>query len=219
MGLLSQETLNRLDQLYSQVYRDNYSIMMAFRRDNLPVPQELQVAAEVALGHRLLTSVQALEAESSNGKLSVSHLAELEALANEVGNQQCGSRSLEVKEALERLIVRSLRQILYENDHGNVEEDIYSLERIIDSGNQLNLGLSLIPAQEIYFQSLEHQIIPLCLGCIQRRNHTQVEANAGDTALETTWELTQIRKLLQLGKKLAIDVDQWLNQLYRKSST
>ena len=31
MGLLSQETLNRLDSLYTQVYRDHYSIMMAFR--------------------------------------------------------------------------------------------------------------------------------------------------------------------------------------------
>ncbi|MDE5112222.1 MAG: hypothetical protein O4753_13565 [Trichodesmium sp. St7_bin2_1] len=31
MGFLSQETLNRLDKLYTKVYRDHYSIMMAFR--------------------------------------------------------------------------------------------------------------------------------------------------------------------------------------------
>ncbi|NET46807.1 DUF3536 domain-containing protein [Okeania sp. SIO2B3] len=212
MGLLSQETLNRLDQLYSQVYRDNYSIMMAFHRDNLPVPQELQVAAEVALGHKFLTSVRGLEAESSDGKLSQNHLADLEALATEVGQQQCRFHNLEVKEALERLIVSSLRHILHDHEHHNVEEDIYNLERIIEVGDRLNLGLSLTNAQEIYFQSLESHIVPLCLGYIQRQNHAEIEANVVE--VEEAWELPQISKLLQLGKKLAIDVDQWLNQLY-----
>ena len=214
MGLLSQETLNRLDQLYTQVYRDNYSIMMAFRRDNLPVPQELQVAAEVALGHRLLTSVRSLEAESSDGKLSVNNLAELEALATEVSHQQCHFHSLEVKEALERLIVQSLRSILSDSNPANVELDIYGLERIMEVADQLNLGLSLIRTQEIYFQALENQVLPLCLGYIQRRNNPQMQPNLEDVQTEQLWELPQIRKLLQLGKKLAIDVDQWLNQLY-----
>ncbi|NEQ77442.1 MAG: DUF3536 domain-containing protein [Okeania sp. SIO2C9] len=212
MGLLSQETLNRLDQLYSQVYRDNYGIMMAFHRDNLPVPQELQVAAEVALGHKLLTSVRALEAESSDGRLSQNHLADLEALATEVGQQQCRFHNLEVKEALERLIVSSLRHILHDNKHHNVEEDIYNLERILEVGDRLNLGLSLTNAQEIYFQSLESHIVPLCLGYIQRRNNAEIQTNGIEVG--EVWELPQISKLLQLGKKLAIDVDQWLNQLY-----
>ncbi|MGK7919044.1 MAG: DUF3536 domain-containing protein [Trichodesmium sp.] len=215
MSLLSQETLSRLDQLYTQVYRDNYSIMMAFRRDNLPIPQELQVAAEVALGHRLLTSVRTLEAESSDGQVSVNYLAELEALATEVYQQQCRFQNLEVKESIERLIVRSLRHILYDNQPDNLELDIQALERLIEIGNRLNLGLSLISAQEIYFQSLESQIVPLCLGYIQRVNHTQIQPNIEpEIPGETTWELPQIRKLLQLGKKLAIDVDEWLNQLY-----
>ncbi|MDJ0555459.1 MAG: DUF3536 domain-containing protein [Microcoleaceae cyanobacterium MO_207.B10] len=225
MGLLSQETLSRLDQLYSQVYRDNYAIMMAFRRDDLPVPQELQVAAEVALSHRLLTNVRALEAESSDGKLSVNHLAELEALATELSTHKCRSQGLEVKEALERLIVSSLRHILYDNDPANIELDINSLERIIELGEELNLGLSLMRVQEIYFQALENQIVPLFLGCIQRRktNEVQFTEIAGDVNVdvvnsmeipaEQIWEIPQIRKLLQLGKRLTIDVDNWLNQL------
>jgi alpha-amylase/alpha-mannosidase (GH57 family) len=226
MGLLSQETLSRLDQLYTQVYRDNYGIMMAFRRDDLPVPQELQVAAEVALGHRLLTSVRTLEAESSDGKLSGNNLAELEALATEVGDQKCRFHSLEVKEALERLIVRSLGHILSDNDPANVELDIDGLERIIAVGDQLSLGLSLIRVQEIYFQALENQIVPLCLGYIQRRNTAEIQVTETEGEVTTSvvispsieveqiWELSQIRKLLQLGKSLAIDVDYWLNQLY-----
>ena len=56
MRLLSQETLTRLDQLYTQTYRENYGVIMAFHRDGLTVPQELQVAAEIALGYRCLIS-------------------------------------------------------------------------------------------------------------------------------------------------------------------
>jgi len=57
-------TLTRLDQLYS-VYRDNYGVLMAFHRDELSVPQELQVAAEMALGHRCLSLVRSLCEEIS----------------------------------------------------------------------------------------------------------------------------------------------------------
>jgi len=61
MRLLSQETLTRLDQLYTQAYRDNYGVLMAFHRDELAVPQELQVAAGNALGDRCMTTLRSLE--------------------------------------------------------------------------------------------------------------------------------------------------------------
>jgi alpha-amylase/alpha-mannosidase (GH57 family) len=66
MRLLSQDTLLRLDQLYSQVYRDNYGVLRAFHRDGLPVPQELQVAADIALSQRTLEVLQSLEQETSD---------------------------------------------------------------------------------------------------------------------------------------------------------
>ena len=46
-------TEKRLNQLYNQVYRENYSIILAFQRENIAIPQELQVAAQVALSHRV----------------------------------------------------------------------------------------------------------------------------------------------------------------------
>ena len=66
MRLLSQETLQRLDQLYSQTYRDNYSILAAFHRDDLAVPQELQVAADIALNHRAMAVIRQIEQEASH---------------------------------------------------------------------------------------------------------------------------------------------------------
>ena len=209
MQLLSQETVARLDRLYTQVYRDNYGIMMAFRRDELPIPQELQVAAEVALGHELLTLVRSLEAESSEGLLNESCLKQVEAVVAEATSQGCDLKVGEVKEILERLLMRSVEQILHRNEPGAIETEIHNVERLIELGDRLDIGLCVTRAQEVYFQALESQILPLCLGGIQRRNDGLVE----DLALESQWQLPQIRKLLYLGKKLAIEVDSWLDRL------
>jgi len=55
----------------------------------------------------------------------------------------------EAKRTLERLIVRSLWQLLHDPHPATVEADIHRLERLIDVGYQLNLGLSLNRAQEL----------------------------------------------------------------------
>jgi len=62
---------------------------MAFHRDELSVPQELKVAAEIALGHRCLTSVRSLSEEIGEPQLSLNHLAELEAIATEAKHLRC----------------------------------------------------------------------------------------------------------------------------------
>jgi alpha-amylase/alpha-mannosidase (GH57 family) len=212
MKLLSQETVTRLNQLYTQVYRDNYGIMMAFRRDELPIPQELQVAAEVALGHQLLTAVRLLEAESSNGEINESYLTQVEAIVTEAGYQGCDFHTQEVKEVLERLLVRSVEHILHHSEPGAIEAAIRNVERLLDLGHGLDIGLSITRAQEVYLLALESHIVPLCLGGIQRRFDNEVALN-GDVVQEWQWQLPQIRKLLYLGKKLAIEVDAWLEQL------
>lgn len=223
MQLLSQENLTRLDQLYTQVYRENYGMMVAFQRDDLPVPVELQVAAEVALAHRCLTAVRVLEAESSDDHLGLSVLAELEAIATEAKLLRCNLKLPEVKQILERLILRSLDVMLREANTTSIEADIHRIERLIALGNQLNLSLSLAAAQELYFQSLSRQIVPICLGFLQQQAaetlaQAEAEANRSEVALvqpdiETSWELPQIRRLLELGQLLAVDVQGWLNLL------
>ncbi len=217
MKLLSQETVTRLDQLYTQVYRDNYGIMMAFRRDELPIPQELQVAAEVALGHQLLTVVRLLESESSNGGLNDGYLTQVEAVITEAGYQGCQFHTQEVKEIVERLLVRSVEMSLDNSDPATIEAEIHHVERLIELGHQLNIGLSVTRAQEVYLQALETKILPLCLGGIQRRHNNALVSDEtalnGGVLQECQWQLPQIRKLLHLGKKLGVEVDGWLNQL------
>lgn len=218
--LLSQENLRRLDQLYTQVYRENYGVMMAFHRDELAVPVELQVAAEVALGHRCLTAARALEQETAEVE---SLLAEIEAIATEAGNLGTRLNVPEVKQILERLVWRNLNSLLLEGSGVTalsaveLESDIASIERLIAVANRLSLGLCLDRSQELYFDSLYGQIVPLCLGWLQRKAAKTPESSIDpvlDVALtDSGWDLPQIRQLLELGQTLAVDVDCWLKQL------
>jgi alpha-amylase/alpha-mannosidase (GH57 family) len=144
MRLLSQETLTRLDQLYTQVYRENFGVLMAFHRDELPVPQELQVAAEIALGHRLLVALRSLEQDPEAFDLS-----SLEAIATEAQHLHCQLDQPEARQILERFIERSLWTVLYEEP---TEQQIQQLEFLVEFSQRIGLGVSLARSQELYFQ-------------------------------------------------------------------
>ncbi|MEB3336138.1 MAG: DUF3536 domain-containing protein [Leptolyngbyaceae bacterium] len=222
MGLLTQETLMRLDQLYSQVYRDNYGVLMAFHRDELSVPQELQVAAEVALSHRVQTALRGLEQESSNPRadcsLGLGHLAELEAIATEANHLRCHLNLPEAKQTLERLILRLLWDLLHDFDPATATTTIQQLERLIDVGDHLKLNLSLDRAQELYFQRFHHQIAPLYLGYLQRfepassSDREQEKQGKGSDCPDSG--VDQVRQLLHLGQKLKVDVRAWMHPLF-----
>ncbi|WP_414530820.1 DUF3536 domain-containing protein [Nodularia chucula] len=195
MRLLSQETLTRLDQLYTQAYRDNYGVLMAFHRDELEVPQELQVAAEIALGSRSMITLRSLEQDITDSILTLNHIVELEAIATEAKHLHCRLNIPEGKQILEQLILRLLWQLLHDSN-GSFATQIQCLERLIDVSYQLNIGISLHQSQELYFSCLQSQIMPLCLTSL---------GNQGDNH--------QCRQLLKLGQKLAVDVSHVLSQL------
>lgn len=196
MRLLSQETLTRLDQLYSQVYRDNYGVLMAFHRDELEVPQELQVAAEVAIAHRLLTTLQALEREASDfppekPELCHGYRAELDAIAREATLLRCHIRTPQIQQTLERLILRWLWQLLQALDPAYLQEGVEAIEHLIDLGYQLNLNLALDRAQELY-----HKVV---------RSLTPQQTAAVKVDLTGSVNGGVWLPLLRLGQKLAIE--------------
>ncbi|MGF1477868.1 MAG: DUF3536 domain-containing protein [Cyanophyceae cyanobacterium] len=199
MQQLTTKTKKRLDQLYAQVYRDNYGILVAFRRDALPVPQELQVAAEVSLSHRCSTIVTQLERAADSPQKLDRHLADLEAIAIEAERLGCQLQIPQAKKTLERLILRSLWQLLHNADPSTLEADVARLERTVSVGNQLHLTLSLDRAQELYYKCLHEQIVPQCF--YPDRSYSQITCR---------WNVTQMPILLGLGKKLAVDVSPWL---------
>jgi alpha-amylase/alpha-mannosidase (GH57 family) len=220
MQMLSQGTLTRLDQIYTQVYRDNYGILAAFHRDGLPVPQELQVAAAVALNHRVLLALRSLEQELSDpstydpdthdSSLGLKHLTDLEAIATEANHLHCQVNRPEAKQILERLILQTLRHMLEQFNPTTIEADIARFERLIHLGEQMHLGVALAQTQEFYFQALHRWIIPQCLTWLD--SASQGDAFTSD-GLKSEIRLPHLRLLLQLGELLAIDVAGWLAQL------
>lgn len=224
MYLLSQETLTRLDQLYTQVYRDNYGVLAAFHRDELQVPQELQVAAEIAISHRAINALQTLEREASdfplsNPQLCFTHLAELEALSSEADHLHSQLKIQEIKQILERLVWRSLWCLLTHASPETVDADIQWIERLLNLADKLHLHLSLDRAQELFFKSLHDQILPRLI-VLQHPNLKSAAHAVNDRTVQTRtltidpqWNLPQICQLLRLGQRLTIDVSHWLNQL------
>jgi alpha-amylase/alpha-mannosidase (GH57 family) len=193
MHLLSQETLSRLDQLYTQAYRDNYGVLMAFHRDGLPAPQELQVAAEIALGYRCMMTLRSLEQDITEPLLSWNHIVELEAIATEAKHLHCRLNIPQGKQMLEQLILRSLWQLLHD-PNCTFDADLQRLERLIDIANLLNIGISLERSQELYYNCLHNLIVPQLIAISIKGQDTQ-----------------QCRQLLKLGQKLAVDVSAWLS--------
>lgn len=190
MQLLSRETLQRLDQLYSQVYRNNHGLIKAFQRDGLAVPQELQVAAEVAIKHRVLEGLRALEQETSDlngGPLhrKSAYLVDLEAIAHEAQQFQCDCATPEGQRMLEGIIWRSLRRFLDSPHHETLLEDVDWLKRLIELGQNLG-GISLVRTQELYWHSVEDWFSYL-------RQLEPVKATAA------------LKPLLKLAEYLAID--------------
>ena len=198
--LLTAKTKKHLDQLYTQVYRENYSMLVAFQREELPVPQELKVAAEVALSFRCLETVNKLEKAIEDPVVMDSCLAELTATATEANHLECQLNIPEAKKILEQIIMRLLWQLLYDGDPATLKEDVARLKTAIALGEQLHLGLALDRAQEVYFNCLHQSIVPNCL-----IPHSSPDRNS------CRWDITQIKPLLRLGQKLAIDVGCWLN--------
>ncbi|MEM9926116.1 MAG: DUF3536 domain-containing protein, partial [Cyanobacteria bacterium P01_D01_bin.50] len=195
MRLLSRETLARVDQLYTQTYRDNYGVLMAFHRDGLAAPKELQAAAEIALEYRCMMTLRALEQDINEPQLSWNHLVELDAIANEAKHLRCHLDIPEGKQILERLSLRLLWQLLY--DAGSTFDfQIQRLARLIEVGEQLSLGISLERPQELYFNCLHGEILPKAIATI---------VNDEDKH--------QLRQLLKLGEKFKVDVSYWLSKL------
>lgn len=218
MRLLSQETLTRLDQLYTQVYRDNYGVLMAFHRDELDVPQELQVAAEIAIGHRAMASLQALEQETSdfpfsNPQVCMTHLAELEAIATEANHLHCHLNLPQGREILERLVWRSLWNIFDQFNPDTITGDVQWIKRLIQLGQALKLHPSLAKSQELFVKGLRMKVLPQMMLWQQAANAAERGETEALTRPSDCWELDHIYAVLELGEPLAVDVDLLRDQL------
>ncbi|MEB3273924.1 MAG: DUF3536 domain-containing protein [Prochlorothrix sp.] len=158
MRHLTRETLERLNQLYSQVYRSNYGVLMAFHRDRLPVPQELQAAAEIALGYRIQQVLERWTLDGSRDNAQ-RYVTELEDLALEVQQFRCQLALADVQQMLDRVVYQTLAQLLAAPDRldrSRAEPLWQLLQRILTVADRLGFNLALASAQELlYAQSCQ----------------------------------------------------------------
>ena len=185
MQQLAQQTKTRLHELYTQIYRDNYSILVAFHQDEIPVPRELQVAAEIALSQRCLKGLQELEQVEDETASRNEVLGELEAIVTEAKGLQLSLEISEGKKILERLTLRSLWHLLHDCPDDATIGDY--TRRLIELGHLLGVGIMLDRCQELYYHWLQ--------------------------TLARDQLSPELQPLLQLGLDLAVDVRPWLKQL------
>jgi hypothetical protein len=121
------------------------------------------------------------------------YLLELEAIATEARHLRCPLKVPEAQNIWERLIWRSLWQLLHEDDVTVSAAQTQSIDRLVAVGEQLKLDLSLHRVQELYFAWLQGQVGHWCLSS------------------EPSSSPPQIFHLLNLGHRFQIDVSPWLD--------
>ncbi|MEL6816171.1 MAG: DUF3536 domain-containing protein [Cyanobacteria bacterium J06598_3] len=162
MQQLNHETLQRLEGLYEQVYRENHGVLMAYHRDRIAVPQALQVAADITLSHRAIGIIRSLEQDITEPdgnllKITMGRVAELEGVATEAHHFRCSLKLPNAQPILERLILQGLSQTLQmvePNNHRQLETAVDGVDRLIALGNKLGLSLALYHPQELYYSYL-----------------------------------------------------------------
>jgi len=198
MHRLTQHKMGELSQLYQRTYLDHYSVMMAFRRDGLPLPEELLVAAQLTLNQRFLACLWHLESDQHSDQHQ-EHCAELTAIVQEA--EQLGCR-LQQSEAVQ-LMGRILHQVLWKLAHSftpaESQMQIQRLDQWLHITVQAGLRLDLDRLQELYLTCLERQIAPRC----SLWPHQECEGIPSPVLLQ----------LLRLGQLLNINTQTWLARL------
>ncbi len=205
--LLVQDTLTRLDRLYEQVYRDNHGIILAFRRDGLPVPAELQVAAEIALNQRLLGELSSLE---GGDRIP---LAELDAVVREAQQIGCHLNLEAAARTLERVLLNLLWQVTYcdEDDRACTLDGLTQVETVLEVSQRLSIPVNLEKIQELYLHYLTDRAVVRYaqLLVLQDADSSELRSNlpavTGDPLLHT-----ELKRILHLSTMLGIDTQAWL---------
>ncbi|PZU95711.1 MAG: glycoside hydrolase [Pseudanabaena sp.] len=208
LRMLADETLTRLDQLYEQVYRDNYGILISFRRDDLPVPRELQVAADIVLNNRLTEELERLETGATLPNVG------LDAVAMEAINLGCKFTHIEDAEILENYILKQIKDL---SSNPNLDEKILfnylnQIEEALIISDRLNLKLNLNLSQEAFLNYLSAKIAPQCILGRQildletvEKQPIHIEANLCENISNL-----ELHQLIDTASKLGIATEAWL---------
>ena len=209
LQVLADETLTRLDQLYEQVYRDNYGILISFRRDDLPVPRELQVAADIVLNNRLTEELKRLQTGESLPNVG------LDAVAIEAVNLGCKFIDVEDAELLENYMLSQIQQIskLQDINEKSIFSYLNQIEQSLAIANRLNLHLNLDLVQEAFLNYLSQRIAPKCVLARQILDLESVQKQPIHIEVNLCENISnlELHQLIHTASQLAIATEAWLH--------
>jgi alpha-amylase/alpha-mannosidase (GH57 family) len=207
LDMLSQATLMRLAQMYTQVYRDNYGLLTAYCHDGLEPPQELLVAAQVALSHRATQTIQSLLCTLEPPATELNHraqLTELAAIATEAKHLGCSLNLGMMELPMNKILNAWLRRSLY-YDNATLLRDFRELFKL---AHRLGLKIQDDRLQELYIQFLQKRWVPHVL---QIETTAAISTHAHGCASPPQEQLLpDIRPFVKLGQLLAIDMQPWM---------
>ena len=151
MRMLTQTTLGQLNRFYRQIYRDNYRVLLAFRRDGLQVPMELQVAANMTLNQRLSTIIQTFESDLS---MSTHTLQELRQLVVEMQELGCELQLEEIAATFNRILHQQFWQVLNASELETIAQPLPVIHQCLDIVELLGLPIDRDRVQENYLRCL-----------------------------------------------------------------
>ena len=205
---LADETLTRLDQLYEQVYRDNYGILISFRRDGLAVPPELQVAADIVLNNRLTEQLKRLGTGEQLPNVG------LDAVAIEAINLGCKFIHTEDAELLENYILSQIQQLSQRQDidEKSLLSYLNQIEESLAIASRLNLHLNLDLSQEAFLNYLSQRIAPKCIlaGQILDLESVQKQPIHIEVNLCESISNLELHQLINTASQLGIATEAWL---------
>jgi Domain of unknown function (DUF3536) len=215
LDMLAQTTLMRLAQMYTQVYRDNYGLLTAYCQDGLEAPQELRVAAQVALSHRTTQTIHALLSSSDLATTESGYRAqlnELAAIATESQHLGCQLSLGEIEEPTNKLLYSWLWRSLYQDDLALLRDfrDLLKLAR------RLALNVQEDRLQELYIQFLQKRWVPHVLQLevatvsIPTNGSPMLYLAVSHDATSPEAHSPNVRPFVKLGQLLAIDMQPWL---------
>jgi len=206
---LADETLTRLDQLYEQVYRDNYGILISFRRDGLAVPPELQVAADIVLNNRLTEQLKRLGTGEQLPNVG------LDAVAIEAINLGCKFIHVEDAELLENYILSQIQQLSQRQDidEKSLLSYLNQIEESLAIASHLNLHLNLDLSQEAFLNYLSQRIAPKCIlaGQILDLESVQKQPIHIEVNLCESISNLELHQLIHTASQLGIATEAWLH--------
>lgn len=156
--LLNRDTLSHLHQLYRQVYLENYSVMLAFRQDGIPLPEELQAAASIALNQRLMSCLQGMELQDRQ----TDSVTELRAIAAEAERLGCQLKREEAAQLMNRSIHRYLWLLVHDFAIETLEERLRRVVQWLELARDAGLDLPPSRSQELFLCCLERHIARRC---------------------------------------------------------